>query len=319
MQIEITDRLPAELEEIAQHSPEATFYQSSLWMDSLCRAFDAFAPGCVIARDGKRTLGYLPFVTIRRAFGRQLWSMPFGTYGGPVARGSAETARALAENYAAMRRGRGVLELGLIDFAGTVPVAGLQFTEGSTHVVRLPADFADLWSRFEKSKRRQARKARRDGIVVRETTDPDRLKRYHDIYVERCRAWRQSLVYPLALFEALFDRGAGGAVRLFLAEDGDDIVGGHINLYFRDTVIAWNGVTTEDSRASQASTLLYSECLRHACENGFRTYNLGASLGKDSLQDYKEALGGEPVPFRTGRWRSLRGRVLAALARRARG
>ena len=317
MQIEIIDRFPAELDEIAQHSPEATFYQSSTWVESLSLAFDAFEPHCVVAREGRNTLGYLPYFVVRRAIGRQLWSMPFGTYGGPVARGSAEVGAALVDHFVGLRGEGGGVELGLVDFTGKVSSAHLGFEREATQIVRLPADFDDLWGRFDKSKRRQARKAERDGVSVRQARGVDDFRTYYKIYADRCRAWRQTLVYPLELFEALAESGSD-SVRLFVAEDAGTIVGGHLNFYFGESVIAWNGVTADHSRASQASTLLYSTCLRHACENGYKRYNLGASLGKGTLEDYKKALGGERHAYRTGRWRSLRGRITSAIVRAVR-
>jgi CelD/BcsL family acetyltransferase involved in cellulose biosynthesis len=314
MQIEITDRLPAELDELAQHSPEATFYQTSTWIDGLDAAFDSFRTRSLVARDGGRIAGYLPYIEILRAVGRQLWSLPFGTYGGPVARGNAQAARALVDAFVRLRTEKGTLEVGLVDFGSQASHAALRLETASTQVIRLPDDFDELWGRFDKSKRRQTRKAERDGIAVAESRDRDETRAYYDIYTERCRAWGQPLVYPFELFDRLVSRGED-SVRLFLANDGDRIIGGHLNFYFRDTVIAWNGVTAEHERASQASTLLYSACLRHACEGGYQSYNLGASLGKESLEDYKRALGGEQVVYRTGRWRSLRGRLAAAIRR----
>ncbi|MEJ2722140.1 MAG: GNAT family N-acetyltransferase [bacterium] len=112
----------------------------------------------------------------------------------------------------------------------------------------------------------------------------------------------------------LFVRGKGN-VRLFLATRGGELLGGHLNLYFKDTVIAWNGVTRDTGAGTQASTLLYSECIRDACERGYRYYNLGSSLGKSTLVGYKEALGASPHHYRTARWRSVGGRIASVLMR----
>jgi len=88
-----------------------------------------------------------------------------------------------------------------------------------------------------------------------------------------------------------------------------------LNFYFGDTVIAWNGVTARSSRAVQASTLLYSSCIRHACDNGYKRYNLGGSLNKETLIDYKQALGGVAYEYPVLRWRSIPLRIAAAAKR----
>ena len=105
----------------------------------------------------------------------------------------------------------------------------------------------------------------------------------------------------------------GGSVRLFLARLDDQLLGGHLNFYHGKSVIAWNGVTTASSRGTQAGTLLYAACIRHACEAGYSEYNLGGSLGSDSLVEYKQALGARSYPYVTLRWRSLGARIASAV------
>ncbi|UCH83432.1 MAG: GNAT family N-acetyltransferase, partial [Candidatus Latescibacterota bacterium] len=120
--------------------------------------------------------------------------------------------------------------------------------------------------------------------------------------------------YPASLFVELFARGEG-SVQLFLARRGSELLGGHFNLYFRDTVIAWNGVTIDSGAGTQASTLLYSECIRDACERGFTRYNLGSSLGKSTLVGYKESLGAQSHGYRTAVWRSAGGKIASMMTR----
>jgi CelD/BcsL family acetyltransferase involved in cellulose biosynthesis len=113
----------------------------------------------------------------------------------------------------------------------------------------------------------------------------------------------------------LFETGRD-KVKLFVARREGEVLGGHLNFYHRGTVIAWNGVTREDSRGHQAGTALYAACIRDACENGYQHYNLGGSLGKKSLVSYKESLGGVRYEYRVLRWRSLRGKIVAAVKKR---
>ena len=312
MQIEVSDRQTVEFDELAKRSPEATFYHSATWLDGLAAAYSSFTVEYLVAREQGAVVGYLPYVLVDRRVGRRAWSLPFGTYGGPVAGGRVDVAHALVQRFAALCGTPRMLEVGLVDLSSSVTDERFSFETSTTHVIPLPSDFDVLWKRFEKSKRRQTRKAEREGVSVTQCDSQSDLQAYYEIYLQRCRSWGQSLIYPQVLFDKLMADG-GGRVRLFLARHDDRLIGGHLNFYFGDTVIAWNGVTSEHERASQASTLLYSTCLKHACESGFKRYNLGASLGKGSLEGYKSALGGDPLTYRTGRWRSLRGRFAAAL------
>jgi CelD/BcsL family acetyltransferase involved in cellulose biosynthesis len=112
------------------------------------------------------------------------------------------------------------------------------------------------------------------------------------------------------LFLELLERG-GDSVRLYVAEHDGQIVGGHFNFCYRDTVTAWNGVTTPESNHLQPGTLLYMHCLQEACSEAFKWYNLGGSLGKQSLIEFKESLGGTLHRYSLYRRRSLLGRLVA--------
>jgi CelD/BcsL family acetyltransferase involved in cellulose biosynthesis len=317
MRIEILDELPADLDEIGRQCPWTTFYHTRTWLESLAASFPKLEFWCLVAREGNRALGYLPYFVTRRGPARSCWSRPFGTYGGPVAIDQGEAEIRLIERFLAARRRFGVYEVGLVDFDNRVTRSSLGAEAAETHVIDLHEGFTAVWDeRFERSKRRQTRRAEREGITVTQATTLEEIKAYYSIYEKRSAEWGQRFTYPESLFIRLV-QGARGDVRLFLARSGDALLGGHLNFYFADAVTAWNGVTTLDSRAAQASTMLYSACIRHACENGYKRYNLGASLGKTSLADYKRSLGGAPFAYRVLRWRSLSGKIVSALKARA--
>jgi CelD/BcsL family acetyltransferase involved in cellulose biosynthesis len=303
MQTSILDRFSTDLDEVVLDSPQATFYHTGVWIDSLSIVYPGMKFRCIAIEDSGRIIGCLPYFVIKRGPARVLWSLPFGTYGGPIARADSVDARVeerLLAKYASQRRGWGVQEIGLVDFASTVPDGFFSVDVSTTHMLDLDGGFEEIWNdRFDKAKRRQARKAKREGLSVVEAASVTDVKSYYAIYEERSRQWGQRLRYPVSLFVELFARGKGN-VRLFLAYRGSELLGGHFNFYFKDTVIAWNGVSRDSGVGTQASTLLYSECIRDACERGFKRYNLGSSLGKTTLIGYKESLGAASRGYRTG-------------------
>jgi CelD/BcsL family acetyltransferase involved in cellulose biosynthesis len=318
MQTRILDRFSNDLDEVVLDSPQATFYHTGAWIDSLSLVYPGMQFRCVAVEDGGRIAGCLPFFVLKRGPARALWSLPFGTYGGPVVRGDAMGVgvedRLLAK-YASLRRGWGVQEVGLVDFSSSITEGFFSVDVSSTHILDLDGGFDAVWNdRFEKSKRRQARKAKREGLSVVEAASVSDVKNYYAIYEERSRQWGQRLRYPASLFVELFARGKGG-VRLFLAYRGSELFGGHFNFYFKDSVIAWNGVARDSGTGTQASTLLYCECIRDACERGFKRYNLGSSLGKTTLVGYKESLGATAHGYRTAIWRSVGGKITSMLMR----
>jgi hypothetical protein len=320
MHVEIADLFPDVLDDLALRSPDSTFYQSRAWLESLARVYPSMRLQCLVATGPSGVFGYLPFFSLKRGPFGAVWSLPFGTYGGPVTLESEEARGALVSAYMRMKERRGVHEVGLVDFTNTIARGPFEYEGASTHIVELKGSFDEIWERaFEKSKRRQTRKAIREGLAVSEARSLDDVARYYRIYERRAEQWGGRFRYPERLFADLFESG-GPIVKLFLASRGDETLGGHLNFYFRDSVIAWNGVVRDTADGTQASTLLYSECFRHACENGYRSYNLGSSLGKQSLIDYKESLGGVLHRYHTVRWRSglarAAGTVRAIISRR---
>ncbi len=209
-------------------------------------------------------------------------------------------------------------EVGLVDFLNRVTLPHVAVEAAVTHVIDLDDGFQVLWDkRFDNTKRSETRRAERDGIRVTEATSLGEVREYYSIYEKRSVEWKKRFRYPEALFVELVQRGQG-SVRLFLARSGDALLGGHLNFYFGDTATVWHAVATRDSRRLQAGTLLYTSCIRHACENGYKRFNLGGSLGKESLMYYKQSLGGVPFSYRILRWRSLWAKIVSMTGMRSR-
>lgn len=310
MSIELLDHYPAELDDLAGAASDASFYQTSGWIAAIGAAFPHMRPRCLVARNAGAVTGYLPFFSVRRGPMQFLHSMPFGTYGGPVVDGDEAAAGSLLDAYLNQGRRIGVLEVSWTDFWNR-PVAGPETVERhSTQVIDLTGGFESIWrDDFEKAKRRQARKAEREGLAVVDAgTDRD-IDAFYAIYRDRIDEWGESFRYPRRFLGALLAAG-GPRVKLYLVKQDGDVLGGHLNFYFKDMVTAWSGVTSSDSRSSQASTYLYSYLIKRACESGFTRYNLGSSLGKRTLEEYKAALGGKSYEYCRHRLTSRAGKLV---------
>lgn len=314
MRIRTIDSYVKELDDVVLRSPTATFYHSRTWADSLTATFPRLSFRCVVADERGSITGFLPFFFLKRGPFRSAWSMPFGTYGGPAAV-DAETAVALIDAYEATLSSPRVVEVGWVDFAnaGCGGKWGQQAVE--THLIDISRGFDALWSEvIERQRKKRARRAERLGVTVRRAQTAADTSRYYEIYSQRVEEWGGGIRYPERLFEDLLDRG-GDSARLYVAEHDGSVVGGHFNFYFKETVTAWNGVTTPESNHLQPGTLLYTYCLKDACAEGYKVYNLGGSLNKQSLIDFKESLGGVPYSYSQYRRRSLLKRAAARLRR----
>jgi CelD/BcsL family acetyltransferase involved in cellulose biosynthesis len=305
------DSFPADLDSVALESPHATFYHSGVWLHSVAAAYPRLSLRCIVAEDGGRPVGYLPYFVSRRGPLARAWSLPFGTYGGPACIDD-EAAPILLDAFARVLGRGGVVETGWVDFRNLTR-ADAPETWYETHLVDLTVGFDRLFEeRFATQRRQRVRRARKLGVSVRRVEDEDGLGEYYRIFRDRIAGFGGPSLYHEALYRELFGRGKD-TVRLYMAYLDDAVVGGHLNFCYKDTVIAWYGVVAGQHQRTQAGTLLYAVCMQEACEEGFATYNLGASLNKASLIHFKESLGGVAHRYPVHVTRSLLGRVIRAL------
>lgn len=318
MRIVTLDTFPPELDTLADAAPRATFYHTGAWLLSLADAYPRLALRCLVAEENGAPTAYLPYFVARRGPARALWSLPFGTYGGPVGTADAAVLRALLEEFCAQARRRTVLEVGWVDFDNAFDDMGGEVETDETHLVDISQGLDVVWrsqSRHRR-KRRNAdlRRAKEEGVEVRRASGEEDIERFFALCRRRLEGRGAATVYPQQLFASLVERG-GQRVRIHLAWRNDEVLGGFLIFYYKDTAIAWHGMTSLEGSAIQAGKLVLAACLVEAAEEGYRTFNLGASLGKASLIWFKESLGGEAHPYRTIRHRRFAARFVHALRR----
>ena len=177
MKIAVVDTFPPELDAVAEASQQATFYHTGTWLLSLVAAYPNMRARWLVAEDGSRPIAYLPCISTRRGPFDSWWSLPFGTYGGPV--GEAEAFPALMEAYRRLGERRNVLEVGWVDFFHDVDTPDGEQESASAHVVDISPGFEFVWrERFDKLRRRRTRNAGENGIVVRRTRDVGDVARF---------------------------------------------------------------------------------------------------------------------------------------------
>lgn len=317
MLIRSIDTFNGEIEHVADLSSTATFYHSRVWLESLAAIYPRMIFRCLVSYSGRDIDGFLPYFIIKRGPFRVAWSLPFGTYGGPAVLDSEAEAN-LIDAFARTVSLTGLLQAGWVDFGEPRPaLAGSGWTRRTlrTHLIKIAGGFDSLWSNsIDRQRKKRTRRAERLGVKVRRSNSIRDLHSYYEIYSDRVDQWGSGIKYPESLFAMLLERG-GDSVRLYVAEHQGRIVGGHFNFYFKDTMTAWMGVTTRESNHLQAGTLLYIQCLREACEEGFELYNLGGSLDKSSLIEFKESLGGQSHEYFQYTRRSMVGKAASWVKR----
>jgi hypothetical protein len=300
-----------ELERFIGSVPGATFFHTAAWLDSLETAFGDFRVIWLAVRDAGALAGVMPAVRIARGPFSYLWSLPFGTYGGPLAR-DGRIREALLDGFFRLARAPRCLTAGAVLFGEEAPPRaprGFGVAMEECRLVPLDRGFDDVWNTRWSAKRRQlARRGLDAGIAVRSLATEEEVRCFHTIYAGESTAWGGVHPYPERLFLELFRRRSGHVV-FWGAFLGDDLLGGHIDFYHGETAQAWQGGMTERARGFETGAILIKSAMEEACRRGCRLFNLGSSGGNRGILFFKESLGGQehryPVVTARKRWWAL--------------
>jgi hypothetical protein len=314
--VELEHRPPREeLERFIGSVPGATFFHTHAWLDSLEKAFGDFRAHWLTARDAGVLAGVMPVVRIARGPFSYLWSLPFGTYGDPLAR-EGSVREALLSEFLRLAQAPGCLEAGAVLFRGETPARsprGFRVMKEECRIVSLEKGFDEAWNTQWSSKRRQlARRGFDAGVVVRSLETEEEIKRFHEIYAAESRAWGGVHPYPERLFLELFRHRSGGGV-FWGAFLHNDLLGGHIDFYHGEMAQALQGGMTERAREFETGAILIKSAMEEACRRGCRVFNLGSSGGNRGILFFKESLGGRErrytvITARKRWWALVRGR-----------
>jgi GNAT acetyltransferase-like protein len=253
------------------------------------------------ARRGDRLVGAVPLVVTRRWGHRWAYSLPFGTYGGPLvdsgepepARVRAELAHALGSWLAEGRVAGGEVVCGPGREADPAWATLADSIVSSTaHVVSLEGRSFDSYvAGLEKSTREELRRAPRRGVVVLE--EPEALAAAHALYLAQARSWRGHRPYPLAFLAALVEHPSRFA-RLFVARSENELLCAILVLSSGDDSFIWWSGSSPAARRTVAYPYLMVEIVRVMGEEGRKRVSLGSSGGIAALERYKESVGARP-------------------------
>jgi len=163
-----------------------------------------------------------------------------------------------------------------------------------TFVMDLERPFGEkIFPSMAKNLRNRIRHAGRCGVRVIADDDFeffDEFARMHSKMVKKFGITRKKSDYDILL--ASFRE----KMKLFVCLDGTEPVSALLNYYTPTTVYAAMGPYTPKARHIQNNLLPMYSAIRHACDSGFRYFDMGITQ-KPSLAAYKEKFGAKSVPL----------------------
>lgn len=274
-----------------QDRAATTFFQTYDWASLLARHFPFLTPA-PISGDG----WFIPMMRRRRWgwLSDSLYGMPFMTPGG-ILRDHELDGREWDQVFKALsNRHVGTLAVVLTPEV-TVPFhAGFTQETHSAHVIDLSGGWEAVWACYDRKARTAARKAALLGVTIRRGEGETDIQAHWEIVSSHFCEWKPD---PEPTYEFVRDAARSPASKLYLAEQEGQVVASVLVFAYGKEIFFWQGARHPSSKLSGLTNLLYSKVLQDACEEGYERANLGASLGIQKIEFFKDSLGGRKVPY----------------------
>jgi CelD/BcsL family acetyltransferase involved in cellulose biosynthesis len=300
-------------------APESTVFHTSAWAQLWLEEWRGARWVAFVLEDEKGYAGGISAIVRNRGIGRTVFSMPYGSYGGPLVRPDhpdpASVRRELLESFARLAGGRWTLRSELTWYRGRreeIPPR-LTTAERFTHVLPLGSDFETLAGGFAPPTRRLVRQAEESGLTIRSAADDSDVRAYYALAVDTVRR-RGGRPKPYSLYERIYRSFVpAGLARYHLVHHGDTPVAGSLHLFHQGIALNWLTVSSEASWHLRPNNFLIAGTLATLCDAGYLEYDLGGSPPDAAgLIRFKEGWGASKRPLvvagrRSSVHRKLRG------------
>jgi CelD/BcsL family acetyltransferase involved in cellulose biosynthesis len=210
-----------------------SLFSSPPWIDAVARTY-GFKISALACANGSELEAAVLFSYVCDVRGERVVCLPFSDYCDPLVEDTAVWDELITP----------ILDLGvpvaLRCFRNDLPASDNRFTlEGRAlwHGIDLTRCEDDLWAGLEGSARQNVRKAKRNGVTVRERRDVDAVRLFHSMHCHVRKSKHRLLAQPAAFFENLYEEFAPkDQLTILLAELDDAPIAGIFFLEWGDTL-----------------------------------------------------------------------------------
>ena len=285
---------------LVEQDEAATFFHTPEWADVLASTLPGFRQSHLAALEDGRLVGVMPVLERPRLGATTMESMAFGTFGGPVVAADAPgAAEALLSEFADAARSSKVGLAQVVDRGGRVndgDLPGFVREDDAVQVVRLDADYDQVFGRFHRSARNKIRKALKSGVSVRRAEGEDDFLAYMAVLEVCGREWNVKPAPGREFFSALSELSPD-AVQMWLAVHDGDVIAGDLNFVSHGVVMNWGNVSTEAAKSLAPNDLLHGHAIEQGIADDHSLYDLGSSAGIEGVRSFKARFGTVDVPI----------------------
>ena len=233
----------------------------------------------------------------QRGIVRKYVSSPAGTFGGWISNDELSIRHAvLLADYLTKRPGSVFWRLNPYDHL--VFKASVRTTrDDETQALNLADGFDAACKGWTKGHGSAARKARREGVMVRQASTLDDWCAYYRAYEDSLRRWGEkvSAKYSWEIFREMC-RLKSPYIKLWLAHYQEKVIAGALCFYAARHVVYWHGAALESYFHLRPVHLLMYEAIKDACEKGRCWFDFNPSGGHEGVKSFKKSFGAQELP-----------------------
>jgi CelD/BcsL family acetyltransferase involved in cellulose biosynthesis len=276
------------------NSPQSTFYHGLEWSLIWETSYDFAKCLFFIEEEGASYRIGLPLVRIKKKGLVSYYSMPMGTYGGPVSSNLTESGlQDFIHKILTRIRSFALSKIEMVDFENShrsLNKAGFQRDIATTHLLDLKG--VEVKRLLNKRGYQQAVKK---ALGIRKAENPEDIRHCYRLYLATCQRHRNPPKYPSLFYENLFNLGSmAGGLYWWLALEREKIAAYMITFAFKNQVYYWDAASDPGSLNLRPNDLLMGHSVNWAQDNNYEYFNLGSTpAGSEGVARFKEEWGGE--------------------------
>lgn len=266
---------------------EATIYHTPEWKQFLEKTFNYKAEYLFAKNESENIVGFLPLFYIRsKLTGDRLCSVPFSHRCGPL--GTKDASNNLIEEAIHLFQESNLNSLEIRENIDNERFENMNYFNNYT--LELPSKPNDIWTKLDRGCKRGITKAEKNGVSIETTRNKEDLKEFYEINAMGKRELGVPC-HPWIFFRNYFDI-LGTHASLYVSRYKDEVIGGLIMGYFKDTMLSFYGASNSDYNKLYPNDALLWKCIVDACARDYKRYDAGrVHCSNTGLINYKKKWG----------------------------
>jgi CelD/BcsL family acetyltransferase involved in cellulose biosynthesis len=260
-------------------------FHSPAWARVLRDGYGFEVRAHLVVDPAGRPVAGIPLVEVDDPRGRRVLSLPFSDFCDPIVDDPADWA----DLRRVLSRDDRPLTLRLLRHSVDESEGWREVGSYAWHRIDVTRSPDEMWESLRSSARRAIRKARSAGLEVTAATSVDELRAFFEMHLRVRKHKYELLAQPYRFFEAIWEQFlARGDGLLLLARVGKEIVGGTLNLKWRDSLYYKFNASSLGQLEVRPNDLLMWEGMVRAHHQGLAWVDLGVSdWDQEGLIRYK--------------------------------